>query len=269
LDRLVSRDAQIIIVGNDKVGQAPIVSQIPFYPAQILSYPEFAPASEYPDRKYDEGDGHQTALPAGSSNEFDDTESPFLGIDDLREVRKTSVLFGDPNDPSPIGIEGCTLMYDSVREEKPILPPARDPLALSSDWEYPEILDEAHALRDQSRLFGGPGLQEFYGTPGYSRWGNRRLWSEAAAALLHAQFLCWHVQLLQRRTGTLLLGIGVNSDAGRTGSTVLNEWNFDIAIPAANSPGTQKPRSLISNPNSTIDDKPLYFRFEFGYYRIR
>jgi hypothetical protein len=169
LDRLVSRDAQIIIVGNDKVGQAPIVSQIPFYPAQILSYPEFAPASEYPDRKYDEGDGHQTALPAGSSNEFDDTESPFLGIDDLREVRKTSVLFGDPNDPSPIGIEGCTLIYDSVREEKPILPPARDPLALSSDWEYPEILDEAHALRDQSRLFGGPGLQEFYGTPGYSR----------------------------------------------------------------------------------------------------
>jgi outer membrane protein insertion porin family len=35
----------------------------------------------------------------------------------------------------------------------------------------------------------------------------------------------------EHRTGSLLFGIGVNSDAGQTGSIVLNERNFDILRP--------------------------------------
>src|SRR5207244_8195851 len=36
------------------------------------------------------------------------------------------------------------------------------------------------------------------------------------------------VNVQETRTGSLLFGLGVNSDAGLTGSIVLNERNFDI-----------------------------------------
>jgi outer membrane protein assembly factor BamA len=36
------------------------------------------------------------------------------------------------------------------------------------------------------------------------------------------------VSVQQRRTGSLMVGVGVNSDAGLTGGIVLNERNFDI-----------------------------------------
>src|SRR5205085_4213833 len=36
------------------------------------------------------------------------------------------------------------------------------------------------------------------------------------------------VQVQETQTGSLLFGVGVNSDAGLTGSIVLNERNFDI-----------------------------------------
>jgi outer membrane protein insertion porin family len=39
------------------------------------------------------------------------------------------------------------------------------------------------------------------------------------------------VQIQETRTGSLLFGVGVNSDAGLTGSVVLNERNFDILRP--------------------------------------
>src|SRR5438132_2286221 len=39
------------------------------------------------------------------------------------------------------------------------------------------------------------------------------------------------VSVQEARTGSLLFGIGVNSDAGLTGSIVLNERNFDILRP--------------------------------------
>jgi outer membrane protein assembly complex protein YaeT len=39
------------------------------------------------------------------------------------------------------------------------------------------------------------------------------------------------VQVEETRTGSLLFGVGVNSDAGLTGSIVLNERNFDITKP--------------------------------------
>jgi outer membrane protein assembly complex protein YaeT len=39
------------------------------------------------------------------------------------------------------------------------------------------------------------------------------------------------VQVQEQRTGSLLFGVGVNSDAGLTGSVVLNERNFDILRP--------------------------------------
>jgi outer membrane protein assembly factor BamA len=41
------------------------------------------------------------------------------------------------------------------------------------------------------------------------------------------------VEVREQRTGSLLFGIGVNSDAGLTGSIVLNERNFDILLPPA------------------------------------
>jgi outer membrane protein insertion porin family len=39
------------------------------------------------------------------------------------------------------------------------------------------------------------------------------------------------VQVQETRTGSLMFGVGVNSDAGLTGSVVLNERNFDILRP--------------------------------------
>jgi outer membrane protein assembly factor BamA len=39
------------------------------------------------------------------------------------------------------------------------------------------------------------------------------------------------VEVREQRTGSLLFGSGVNSDAGLTGSIVLNERNFDILLP--------------------------------------
>jgi len=48
-----------------------------------------------------------------------------------------------------------------------------------------------------------------------------------------------HVQEL--RTGSLMFGVRVNSDAGLTGSIVLNERNFDILRPSLNSPECQSP----------------------------
>src|SRR5207302_7892491 len=39
------------------------------------------------------------------------------------------------------------------------------------------------------------------------------------------------VSVQETQTGSLLFGVGVNSDAGFTGSIVLNERNFDICRP--------------------------------------
>jgi outer membrane protein assembly factor BamA len=39
------------------------------------------------------------------------------------------------------------------------------------------------------------------------------------------------VRVQETKTGSLVFGVGVNSDAGLTGSTVLNERNFDILRP--------------------------------------
>src|SRR5262249_5609833 len=40
-----------------------------------------------------------------------------------------------------------------------------------------------------------------------------------------------YVNVEETRTGSLMFGLGVNSDAGLTGSIVLNERNFDILRP--------------------------------------
>jgi hypothetical protein len=249
-----------------------------------------------------------------------------------------SLLFGDPNDPSPIGVLGCTIIYDSVRDEKPIFLPARDPFALSSDWEYPELLDEWRALCNQSRLFGGPGIRGFQYSYGCFAGARPAFTETKLPQIIRApNFGDWHAELLDslndriligggvqvdagwrgiikpyhsillelmrdldsgsvsmnkarsgalqdflmlvRETtdGSLLFGVGVNSDAGLTGSVVINERSFDVANSKVNSPDvgteaipeTRTPRSSIYFPTSTIEDKPLYFRFDFGYYRIR
>jgi outer membrane protein insertion porin family len=43
------------------------------------------------------------------------------------------------------------------------------------------------------------------------------------------------VEVQEQRTGSLMFGIGVNSNAGLTGSIVLNERNFDILRPPTSS----------------------------------
>jgi hypothetical protein len=87
----------------------------------------------------------------------------------------------------------------------------------------------------------------------------------------------WHVEPKKAQTGCIFFGIGINSDAGVTGSIVLNEHNFDVADPEMNPPdvrtepdsGTQTPRGSISFPASNVEDKPVYFRVDIGYYRMR
>jgi outer membrane protein assembly factor BamA len=94
------------------------------------------------------------------------------------------------------------------------------------------------------------------------------------------------VQVQETRTGSLLFGIGVNSDAGLTGSIVLNERNFDITrLPtswediwegrafrgnaqefrAEAVPGTQVQRYSISFRDPAIFDTPYFFGIS-GYF---
>ncbi len=268
-----SRDAQIIIVGNDKVGQLRIVPRVPFDPGQILSYPDSGP---------DAGKGHErnrgferqhSSPQAVAPDAHDEIEFPFLGTEVLRESRETSLLFGGHGQPcggsnADSGLIGSIILNNRHIDEKPIFPPARDPFDLSSDWEYPEILDEVRAFRDQSRLFGGPGFRGYQVSGRFFVGSRPPLAEQNPPRIVRApNFGEWHAQLEEIRTGGLLFG--VNSDAGLTGGIVLNERNFDIANPAASSPGAQTPRSLISVPTSTIDDKQFYFRFDFVYYRMR
>jgi hypothetical protein len=78
-------------------------------------------------------------------------------------------------------------------------------------------------------------------------------------------------------TGSLLFGLGANSDASLTGSIVLNERNFDVGNPEMNQPdvrtepgpGALTPRGSISLPTTNAKDKSFYFRFDIGYYRMR
>ncbi len=41
------------------------------------------------------------------------------------------------------------------------------------------------------------------------------------------------IQVQEDNTGSLLFGVGVNSDSGLTGSVVLNERDFDVVYPPA------------------------------------
>jgi outer membrane protein insertion porin family len=97
------------------------------------------------------------------------------------------------------------------------------------------------------------------------------------------------VQVQETRTGSLLFGIGVNSDAGLTGSIVLNERNFDITrLPtswediwegrafrgnaqefrAEAVPGTQLQRYSVSFRDPAVFDSPYFFGIS-GYFYER
>jgi RNA polymerase sigma factor (sigma-70 family) len=69
------------------------------------------------------------------------------------------------------------------------------------------------------------------------------------------------VQATEVRTGSLVFGVGVNSDAGLTGSIVLNERNFDIAVRAE---GTDK-----KSPVAVIFGATEITREELAEYLIR
>jgi outer membrane protein assembly complex protein YaeT len=97
------------------------------------------------------------------------------------------------------------------------------------------------------------------------------------------------VQVEETRTGSLLFGVGVNSDAGLTGSIVLNERNFDITrfptswadiwegtafrgnaqeFRAEAVPGTQVQRYSVSFRDNNVFDSPYSFGWS-GYYFTR
>ncbi|MCS6849775.1 MAG: outer membrane protein assembly factor BamA [Gemmataceae bacterium] len=97
------------------------------------------------------------------------------------------------------------------------------------------------------------------------------------------------VQVQETHTGSLLFGVGVNSDAGLTGSIVLNERNFDILRPPTSLedllsgrafrgagqefrieavPGTQLQRYTISFREPFLFDSP-YSLGVSGYYFTR
>src|SRR5205823_14966077 len=94
------------------------------------------------------------------------------------------------------------------------------------------------------------------------------------------------VNVQETRTGSLLFGVGVNSDAGLTGSIVLNERNFDILNPPGSFedllsgrafrgggqefrieavPGTELQRYTISFREPSLFDSPYSFAIS-GYY---
>jgi outer membrane protein insertion porin family len=101
-----------------------------------------------------------------------------------------------------------------------------------------------------------------------------------------AEFKDILVQVQETRTGSLLFGVGVNSDAGLTGSIVLNERNFDITrfptswediwegrafrgnaqeFRAEAVPGTQLQRYSVSFRDPAIFDSNYFFGIS-GYY---
>lgn len=97
------------------------------------------------------------------------------------------------------------------------------------------------------------------------------------------------VQVQETPTGSLMFGVGVNSDAGLTGSVVLNERNFDISRPPTSFedllsgqawrgagqefrieavPGTQLQRYTASFKEPSLFDSPYSFGVS-GYYYDR
>jgi hypothetical protein len=290
------------------------------------------------DKRNHGGHSQQTAPAACPSCDFDEAQFPFVGIDALREIRELSILFADPNDPFEWVLYGSTAIRERRGGEKPIFPPARDPLALSLDWEYPELLDESRALCSQSRLFGGPGIggyqdscRFFVGArpafaepklpriiraPNFGEWhaelldslNDRLLFGVGVQAGADSPGIIkpYHSILLElmrqmdsdsvgmhkartgalreflvlvRETtaGSLLYGTGVNSDAGLTGSLVINERNFDLAHSGATQPddrsetipGPGTSQRSVNFTATPIEDKPLYFHFGLEFFRAR
>src|SRR5262249_54988530 len=136
--------------------QAQVVSD-----QQVLCYVDATPEAGRDDKRNQGGHRQQAAPAACPSDDFDESQFPFMGIDGLRQIREMSILFADPNEPFEWVLLGSIAIRERRGGEKPIFPPARDPFALSSDWEYPELLDEWRALCNQSRLFGGPGIRGY------------------------------------------------------------------------------------------------------------
>jgi RNA polymerase sigma factor (sigma-70 family) len=77
----------------------------------------------------------------------------------------------------------------------------------------------------------------------------------------------------EQRTGSLLFGAGVNSDAGLVGSIVLNERNFDLLRPPQKNPEHQSPTrendpppvvGLLDNGTVERDAGPNYYRVSAG-----
>jgi hypothetical protein len=317
----ISRNCQVIIIGNDKVGPNRIIREVPFYPVQELSYSNAPLERGNRGGKKQSGQRGETSSEADVYDGRDEQDFPYLGIEILGEIREESLLFADPKDPYDYvtgGMGGSIIIRKRHGGEEPILPPVIDPLAIGLEWDFSEILDDVHAIRDHGKLFGGPGFrpQVHFGPFAVVPTPN------PLPIVREANFGVWHVELLPNRTSVLLNAKGVNSDiaprgyallgktdlsitfplnsafqdilvqvretllysgveftsdAGRTGSLVRNERNFDIANPAEvkpsvsqeTTPGAQLPRNSFSFSTPITETKPLYFRVDVGYYRMR
>src|SRR6266851_1190647 len=116
-ERPVHRVGQIIIIGNDKVGQVRIVPQVPLYRLQILSYPNPGPGAGNGHERNQGDEGRPSAPEAVTPDAHDEIEFPFLGTEGLRESREMSILFGGPSQPyagsnADGGLIGSIIVYE-------------------------------------------------------------------------------------------------------------------------------------------------------------
>jgi hypothetical protein len=227
LDLPISRASQVIIIGNEKVGQVRITREVQLYPEPTIYYPNRSPERENQDGKIQNGERGQTAPEASPFDSRDERDFPYVGIEVLREIREGSLLFADPNDPYEYVMGGSMIIRVTRGGEDPILPSAIDPHAISLEWDYPEMLDDVRAIRDHGKLFGGPGFPVFhhFGPSAAVPTPNPR-------PLIRApNFGIWHIELLENRTSVLLLGNGVKSGVAPRGRGLLDKKDLSLTFP--------------------------------------
>jgi outer membrane protein assembly factor BamA len=182
-----ARVGQIILIGNERTRQDVILRQVQLYPGQVLSYPDLKKAEENLARLgiFKTGvDGKVHASVKTLDNPMD-PDNPYKDIMvDVREKSIGSVMAG------LFCSSQCGLTRSIVLDERKFA-----------------------FVRSCSKSF-----ESFVtGTP--------------------AECFVWDVlvSVQEARIGALLVGVGVNSDAGLTGSIRLNERNFDILHPPTTS----------------------------------
>jgi outer membrane protein insertion porin family len=139
-----------------------------------------------------------------------------------REVRAQAVPFYDKNTP---GV--CTVQYEVIE---------RPPAKVGQFFIVGNERTKDHVILRQVPLFPGQVLtypdlrvaQRQLERLGIFKPGSIEVTAEDDPNNPDSEYKNIFVKLEEDNTGSLLFGVGVNSDAGLTGSVVLNERNFDI-----------------------------------------